>query len=195
MGSPASMPRPWHEGHGGYQIESVDGGNQLEGPVVDSAMRTYRPDVILLLAGTNNLNFPDTLDPTKTSGMYDRLLAQIFALSPGVGVVASPVPWKTSVPSDQVAAFNERVQDIVGQYADAGYRITWVGGMTGRHRRRGGEPARRASPLAARLRADGRAVVPGARVGQRPVTPGCSGARASSAESTWAGSVSRMHRW
>ena len=45
-------------------------------------------------------------------------------------VVASPVPWKTSVPSDQVAAFNVRVQDIVGQYADAGYRITWVGGMT-----------------------------------------------------------------
>ncbi len=130
VGSPASMPRPWHEGHGGYQIESVDGGNQLEGPVVDSAMRTYRPDVILLLAGTNNLNFPDTLDPAKTSGMYDRLLAQIFALSPGVGVVASPVPWKTSVPSDQVAAFNDRVQDIVGRYADAGYRITWVGGMT-----------------------------------------------------------------
>lgn len=130
VGSPAGMPRPWHEGHGGYQIESVDGGNQLEGPVVDSAMRTYHPDVILLLAGTNNLNFPDTLDPGKTSGMYDRLLAQIFALSPGVGVVASPVPWKTSVPSDQVAAFNVRVQDIVGQYADAGYRITWVGGMT-----------------------------------------------------------------
>lgn len=129
-GSPASMPRPWHEGHGGYQIESVDGGNQLEGLIVDSAMRNYHPDVILLLAGTNNLNFPDTLDPAKTSGMYDRLLTQIFALSPGVGVVASPVPWKTSVPSDLVAEFNDRVRDIVGQYADAGYRITWVGGMT-----------------------------------------------------------------
>jgi hypothetical protein len=30
--------------------------------------------------------------------MYDRLLAQIFTLSPAVVVVASPVPWKTSVP-------------------------------------------------------------------------------------------------
>ena len=130
IGSPADMPRPWHEGHGGYQIESADGGNQLEGVVVDSALRTYQPDVILLLAGTNNLNFPDTLDPDKTSAMYDRLLAQIFGLSPGVVVVASPVPWKTSVPSDLVAAFNDAVHTIVDRYADAGYRITWVAGMT-----------------------------------------------------------------
>ena len=130
IASPADMPRPWHEGHGGYQIESVDGGNQLGGAVVDSALRTYQPDVILLLAGTNNLNFPDTLDPDKTSAMYDRLLSQIFGLSPAVGVVASPVPWKTSVPSAQVAAFNQRVGAIVDRYADAGYRITWVAGMT-----------------------------------------------------------------
>jgi lysophospholipase L1-like esterase len=130
IASPPAMPRPWHEGHGGFQIESADGGNQLEGMVVDSALRTYDPDVILLLAGTNNLNFPDTLNPDKTSAMYDRLLAQIFALSPGVGVVASPVPWKTAVPSDQVAAFNQRIGAIVDRYADAGYRITWVAGMT-----------------------------------------------------------------
>ncbi|HEY5420346.1 MAG TPA: GDSL-type esterase/lipase family protein [Marmoricola sp.] len=130
VGSPAGMPRPWHEGHGGYQIESVDGGNQLEGAVVESALRTYQPDVILLLAGTNNLNFPDTLDPDKTSAMYDRLLAQIFGLSPTVGVVASPVPWKTSVPSNLVAEFNDHVAAIVDRYADAGYRITWVAGMT-----------------------------------------------------------------
>ncbi|HZJ54669.1 MAG TPA: GDSL-type esterase/lipase family protein [Myxococcaceae bacterium] len=130
VGSPAAMPRPWHEGHGGYQIESVDGGGQLAGPVVDAALRTYQPDVILLLAGTNNLNFPDTLYPDKTSAMYDRLLAQIFTLSPGVGVVASPVPWKTSVPANLVEAFNDRVHGIVDRYADAGYRITWVAGMT-----------------------------------------------------------------
>jgi len=130
IGSPAAMPRPWHEGHGGYQIESADGGHQLEGPVVDSALRTYQPDVILLLAGTNNLNFPDTLYPDRTSAMYDRMLAQIFGLSPGVVVVASPVPWKTAVPSDQVAAFNQYVHAVVEKYADAGYRITWVPGMT-----------------------------------------------------------------
>jgi lysophospholipase L1-like esterase len=129
-GSPPAMQRPWHEGHGGYQIESADGGHQLEGPVVDSAMRTYRPDVILLLAGTNNLNFPDTLYPDRTSAMYERLLGQIFTLSPTVGVAASPVPWKTSVPSDQVAAFNDRIHAIVERYADAGYRISWVAGMT-----------------------------------------------------------------
>ena len=130
IGSPSGMPRPWHEGHGGYQIESVDGGNQLAGAVVDLAIRTYQPDVILLLAGTNNLNFPDTLYPDKTSAMYDRLLAQIFSLSPAVGVIASPVPWKASVPSGQVSAFNDRVHAIVDRYADAGYRISWVAGMT-----------------------------------------------------------------
>jgi len=130
VGSPPGMPRPWHEGHGGYAIESADGGHQLAGAVVDSALRTYQPDVILLLAGTNNLNFPDTLDPDKTSAMYDRLLAQIFSTSPNVGVVASPVPWKTAVPADQVAAFNQRIGAIVDRYADAGYRVTWVAGMT-----------------------------------------------------------------
>jgi len=130
IASPPSMPRPWHEGHGGYQIESVDGGNQLEGAIVSSALQTYRPDVILLLAGTNNLNFPDYLDPVKTSAMYDRLLTQIFTLSPAIGVVASPVPWKTAVPANYVADFNDHVHAVVDRYADAGYRITWVGGMT-----------------------------------------------------------------
>jgi lysophospholipase L1-like esterase len=129
-GSPPDMPRPWHEGHGGYQIESVDGGHQLEGAVVDFALRTYEPQVILLLAGTNNLNLPDTLNPDKTSAMYDRLLAQIFTLSPGVGVVASPVPWKADVPSDLVAAFNDHVHTVVERWADAGYHIIWVAGMT-----------------------------------------------------------------
>jgi hypothetical protein len=130
VASPDAMPRPWHEGHGGYQIESADGGQQLEGPVVDSAIRSYQPDVILLLAGSNNLNFPATLHPEVTSAMYDRLLAQIFGLTPRVVVVASSVPWKTSVPSDLVAAFNDDVHAVVERYADAGYRITWVAGMT-----------------------------------------------------------------
>ena len=70
-----------------------------------------------MLAGTNNLNFPDTLYPDRTAAMYDRLLRQIFALSPAVGVVASPVPWKAEVPSDQVAAFNDRVHGLVQSYA------------------------------------------------------------------------------
>lgn len=129
-GSPSGMPQPWHEGHGGYQVESEDGGAQLEGSVVQLALGSYQPDVILLLAGANDLYWPDTLDPDKTSAQYARLLAQIFALSPDAGVVASPVPWKFNVPSDQVAAFNSHVQAVVEGFADAGYRVAWVAGMT-----------------------------------------------------------------
>jgi lysophospholipase L1-like esterase len=34
------------------------------------------------------------------------------------------------VPSNLVAEFNDHVAAIVDRYADAGYRITWVAGMT-----------------------------------------------------------------
>jgi lysophospholipase L1-like esterase len=129
-GSPVQMPQPWHEGHGGYQVESDDGGAQLEGAVVEAALGTYHPDVILLLAGTNDLYWPDTGNPEKTSAEYARLLAQIFALSPDAGVIASPVPWKLNVPSGQVAAFNAHVEAVVDGFADAGYRVAWVAGMT-----------------------------------------------------------------
>ncbi len=129
-GSPADMPQPWHEGHGGFQVESEDGGAQLEGAVVEAALSNYRPEVILLLAGTNDLYWPDTADPDKTSAEYGRLLAQIFNLSPDAGVIASPVPWKLNVPSAQVAAFNDHIHAVVDGFCDAGYRVAWVAGMT-----------------------------------------------------------------
>jgi lysophospholipase L1-like esterase len=129
-GSPPDMPEPWHEGHGGYQVESDDGGEQLKGPVVEAALDNYQPDIILLLAGTNDLYWPDTLDPEKTSAEYARLLTQIFTHSPEVGLIASPVPWKLNVPSAQVMAFNDHLHGVVDDFADAGFHIAWVAGMT-----------------------------------------------------------------
>jgi lysophospholipase L1-like esterase len=92
---------PAHEGWPGYVVRSLpsDPGHELLGPVTENAVDAYDPDVILLMAGTNDLLRLERHSAGYTvdgivSGM-DALLGQIFFDKPRVhiilaGVVASP---------------------------------------------------------------------------------------------------------
>ncbi len=91
------LQHPGHEGWPGYVIRSYpsDPGHELLGEVTRHAMATYTPDVVLLMAGTNDLLRLERHSAGYTvanivAGM-DALLGQIFFEEPGVHVILAGV--------------------------------------------------------------------------------------------------------
>lgn len=85
-----------HEGHGGWTIA------QLAGPA-PGWVRTYAPDVVLLMAGTN-----DVLHSDRVPAAGARLVAlvrSIVAARPGVRVIVASIP-QMRVTGDRVALWN-----------------------------------------------------------------------------------------
>jgi len=91
------MHYPGHEGWPGYVIRSLpsDPGHELLGDVTRRALRSGDPDVVLLMAGTNDLlrlerhSAGYTVSNIVTS--MDALLEEIFAEKPAVHVILAGV--------------------------------------------------------------------------------------------------------
>jgi lysophospholipase L1-like esterase len=91
------MHYPGHEGWPGYVIRSLpsDPGRELLGDVTRRALRFSDPDVVLLMAGTNDLlrlerhSAGYTVSNIVTS--MDSLLEEIFAEKPAVHVILAGV--------------------------------------------------------------------------------------------------------
>ena len=136
---------PNHEGWPGYVIRSFpsDPAPQLYGRVTREALATAHPDVVLLMAGTNDL-----LRKARRSAGYtvpnivesmDALLAQIFYLEPHVDVVIAGVIDSPRVLECDVASFDgtgecgpsdgANLKTLVSAYAARGFHIELADGM------------------------------------------------------------------
>lgn len=136
---------PQHEGWPGYVIRSFpsDPAPQLYGRVTRAALETAHPDVVLLMAGTNDL-----LRKARRSAGYtvpnivesmDALLAQIFYLEPHVDVVIAGVIDSPRVLECDVATFDgtgecgpsdgANLKTLVAAYAARGFHIELADGM------------------------------------------------------------------
>ncbi len=134
-----------HEGWPGYVIRSFpsDPAPQLYGRVMREALTAARPDVVLLMAGTNDL-----LRKARHSHGYtvpnivesmDALLAQIFYLEPQVDVVVAGVVDSPRILQCDVASFdgtNEcgpsdgpSLKTLVAAYGARGFHIELADGM------------------------------------------------------------------
>jgi lysophospholipase L1-like esterase len=132
----AHIPNRAHEGWPGYVIRSFPadpGPGQLYGDVTRRAIREDRPDVVLLMAGTNDLMRLDRGVPgyTLPNVLYSMrlLIGQIFALDPNVRVVVAPVVESPRVSRATIAAFDGRLPSIVASFAKRGDRITLASEM------------------------------------------------------------------
>lgn len=109
-----------HEGWGGYVIRSFPsdpGPGQLYGSLTQNAMQANDPDVVLLMAGTNDLfryqeraagyTLPNILDSMKL------LIDQILAAKANVGLIVAPVVASPKLDLSTLRAFNG-----VGQSGD-----------------------------------------------------------------------------
>ncbi len=130
-----------HEGWPGYVIRSLpsDPGHQLLGAVTRRAIGDYDPDVILLMAGTNDLlrlerHSAGYTVPSIVGGM-DELLSEIFDAKPDVAVILAGVVDSPSIADCTVKRFDgvdswgcdgdpgPNLKTLVAKYRGLGYHI------------------------------------------------------------------------
>ena len=138
-----------HEGWPGYVLRSFPsdpGPGQLYGALVRKAIHRYNPDLILLMAGTNDL-----LRLQKRDGGYtlaniahsmDLLLGEIFKQKPSVRVIVAPVVSSPLVDVCTLAHFDgnddacgpadtENLATLVRDYSSRGFQISLARAMAG----------------------------------------------------------------
>ena len=115
---PKELPERSHEGHPGWEIAQVD-------RHVDAWMTAYRPDVVLLHIGTNDVLRGDDLShaPYRLGALLDHLgraapQAQVY--------VATIIPLGRPALDARVRQYDDAVSDVVGMKAAQGARVHLV---------------------------------------------------------------------
>ncbi len=117
VSGPASLPDKDHEGHPSWTTQQLD-------QQIVSWVRTYRPDVILLHAGTNNTWRSGEL-PTIAPRRLSALIDSITSAAPDAYVyVASIVP--SAEHDAKVRQFNQTIPSMVADKADRGAKVHFV---------------------------------------------------------------------
>lgn len=119
---PNSLGDKDHEGHGGWKID------EITGLVDDGLLKTYRPDVALLMIGTNNLG-RDTV--RKAHARLSHLIDKITGHSPKTELLVSSIaPVDPSVRGENRAnkgrQFNALIPDLVDDKVAQGKKVTFV---------------------------------------------------------------------
>ena len=133
----ADLGDPHHEGWPGYVLRSLpsDPAPQLYGDVTNRAITTYRPQIVLLMAGTNDLlryahrSAGYTLPEIAHS--LDLEIGQILTLDPSVRLIVAPVVDSPRVPHAAIVSFSGAVRTLVERYQAQGYHIDEAAGMDG----------------------------------------------------------------
>ncbi len=117
--SGTTTPDPDHEGHSGWQIDQLSRN-------ATRWVKRYQPDVVLLMAGTNDINHKTDLAhaPARLGLLIDRVLAA----EPGVMVMVATIPARRppSKRAAETAAFNRGVIAQVAARWRAGKPVSLV---------------------------------------------------------------------
>lgn len=112
------MGDPDHEGHPGFRIDEIS-------RVLDCSVPAYRPNLMLLMAGTNDLNENYFVDaaPERLGSLVD----QIFDDAPETTVLVSTlVPSTKPGLQEKMDRFNAELPRIIEQRRAAGKRVMLV---------------------------------------------------------------------
>lgn len=107
-----------NEGHPGWLIGDIAG-------IADSVLATYRPDVVLLHIGTNDMN--NNVDPGGAPARLGSLIDQILRDDPQVTVLVSTiVPAAFPDTAARIATYNAAIPGVVQARQAAGKRVSLV---------------------------------------------------------------------
>ena len=119
-----------HEGRGGYTIA---GGGQgaIAGTVTDTAISMYRPNIVLLMIGTNDINGNINVStaPTRLGQLIDEIIADAPA---ALVVVATIIPIANDGTNQRIPNYNAAIPGLVatrvaaGKHVDAGRQLRGV---------------------------------------------------------------------
>ncbi|MFD3664051.1 ricin-type beta-trefoil lectin domain protein [Streptomyces sp. NPDC058659] len=113
-----SMSDPDNEGHSGYRIDQI-------AALADASLTRYRPNVVTLEIGTNDLN--GNHQPSTAAARLKSLVNQITAAAPDATVLVASLVVSTSGTVEQHrGAYNQAVPHIVSEAQAAGKRVAYV---------------------------------------------------------------------
>jgi lysophospholipase L1-like esterase len=117
------QPFPNHrEGHSGYVISGGSNGIQ---ELVDATLAKNKPQIVLLMIGTNdiggNRDLPNA--PTRLGALLDKIIEDA---PNALLVVAKITPTKLDVYNTRAMAFNAAIPALVQQRAAAGKHVAMV---------------------------------------------------------------------
>ncbi|MDB5446834.1 MAG: hypothetical protein JWQ97_2151 [Phenylobacterium sp.] len=110
-----------NEGHPGYTITDVDAG-------VSGWLAASRPDIVLLIIGTNDTNKGATT-PQQIADRLAHLIDDIAAQPDPPKILIGPIPpaiAQTDHRTAVIAAYNAMIPDVVAEKHAAGVDITFV---------------------------------------------------------------------
>ena len=117
-GRNGTMSDPDNEGHSGYRIDQISA-------LADATVNRYRPNVVTLEIGTNDLNqgYQVATAPARLSSLINQLTAD----APDATVlVGSVIVSKSSTEEANRAAFNQQIPGIVQAAQSAGKHVRYV---------------------------------------------------------------------
>ncbi|MDQ0936726.1 ricin-type beta-trefoil lectin domain protein [Streptomyces turgidiscabies] len=117
-GRAGSMSDADNEGHSGYRIDQI-------AALTDAALTRYRPNVVTLHIGTNDLN--GSYQPTTAADRLRSLVSQITAAAPDATVLVASLVVSTSGSEEQYrGTYNQAIPRIVSDAQAAGKKVAYV---------------------------------------------------------------------
>ncbi|MFI8529915.1 ricin-type beta-trefoil lectin domain protein [Streptomyces aquilus] len=117
-GRGGSMSDPDNEGHPGYKIHQI-------AELADASLTRYRPNVVTLMIGTNDLN--ESYQVSTATARLKSLVNQITADVPDASVLVASLVVSTSGSEEQYrAAYNQAIPQIVSEAQSAGKHVAYV---------------------------------------------------------------------
>ncbi|MGW5611684.1 ricin-type beta-trefoil lectin domain protein [Streptomyces sp. NPDC003753] len=117
-GRNGSMSDPDNEGHSGYRIDQI-------AALADASLTRYRPNVVTLHIGTNDLQGASEVD--TAIARLRSLVNQITADVPDATVLVASLVVSTSASEEQYrGAYNQAVPRIVSDAQAAGKHVAYV---------------------------------------------------------------------
>jgi len=113
-----------HEGRGGYTIA---GGGQgaIAGTVTDTAISMYRPNIVLLMIGTNDIN--GNINVSSAPTRLGQLIDEIITDAPtALVVVATIIPIANDGTNQRIPNYNAAIPGLVSTRVAAGKHVMLV---------------------------------------------------------------------
>ncbi|GAP46546.1 FG-GAP repeat domain-containing protein [Streptomyces azureus] len=112
------MSDPDNEGHSGYKIHQI-------AALADASLTRYRPNVVTLVIGTNDLN--ESYQVSTATARLRSLVDQITGAAPAATGLVASLAVSTSGSEEQYrAAYNQAIPHIVRDAQAAGKRVAYV---------------------------------------------------------------------
>ena len=107
-----------HEGHGGWKISQIAG-------VIDAAITSSKPHIVLLKIGTNDINGNDNTAtaPNRLASLIDQITKDV---PNALLVVSSIIPSKTDGTNTAFRTYNAAIKTKVEAAAAAGKHVLFV---------------------------------------------------------------------